>query len=266
MADTYKLTTLKLFSSTTDSTTYLYPNIVWENLPVSVRKRITDLENATSGLSGGKIDASNITNLGTEITDKQTLPVAGNTIYAYVNNTVTNAISDYKNADIQVADTLPTASKDTIGTIYLVAHDTHSNGSGAAESVNDYYDEYITVTIINEIGQSYSWEKIGNTDIDLSDYYTKTETDEAIQNATSNIASASTVEALQSRIAILEGYINALTGATIATATAQSNVSVQANAINDASLANTSAITTSDTDIETATPSLALGADTHITA
>jgi hypothetical protein len=68
---------------------------------------------------------------------------------------------------------LPTASVSTVGKIYLVP-DTHSDS-------NDIYDEYITV----ESGTStYIWEKIGNTDIDLSDYSTKTHTHTVTANVT----------------------------------------------------------------------------------
>lgn len=49
------------------------------------------------------------------------------------------------------------ASADTMQTIYLVPH-THDS--------KDSYDEYLT-TYVNS---AYSWEKIGNTDVDLSGY------------------------------------------------------------------------------------------------
>lgn len=53
---------------------------------------------------------------------------------------------------------LPTASASTKGVIYLVP-DTHSDD-------NDVFDEYVTV----QDGSTYSWEKLGNTDVDLSGY------------------------------------------------------------------------------------------------
>ena len=55
--------------------------------------------------------------------------------------------------DYAVTSTLPVTGEK--GTIYLVGH-THGT--------NDIYDEYI------DTNQSGSWEKIGNTDVDLSDY------------------------------------------------------------------------------------------------
>ena len=57
--------------------------------------------------------------------------------------------------NVLVVDTLPTASASTQKGIYLIA-DAHGNG--------DSYDEYVTV----KSGNTYSWEKIGNTDIDIS--------------------------------------------------------------------------------------------------
>lgn len=66
---------------------------------------------------------------------------------------------------IEVVQTLPTASADTMGKLYLV-HDEHATG--------DIYDEFVTIRSGDgeEVPYSYSWEKIGNTDIDLSGYVT----------------------------------------------------------------------------------------------
>lgn len=70
---------------------------------------------------------------------------------------------------ILVVESLPLASKDTVGKFYFVAneHDTQ-----------DIYDEYITVLS----NSTYSWEKIGSTNIDLSNYWSKTE----LTNATAS--------------------------------------------------------------------------------
>lgn len=62
-----------------------------------------------------------------------------------------------------VVQTLPTADISTT-TIYLVPKN--------PSQTNNLYDEYINLT-----GTSAGWEKIGDTEIDLSDYYNKTETD-----------------------------------------------------------------------------------------
>lgn len=76
-------------------------------------------------------------------------------IKSYVDSVVAG-ISQFK---YEIVASLPTASSSTVGKIYLVK-DEHAT--------NDNYDEYITI----ESDGSYSWEKIGNTDIDLSGYVT----------------------------------------------------------------------------------------------
>ena len=70
---------------------------------------------------------------------------------AFVHSVVSDAIDDVTQFDYEVVTNLPTTG--TKGKIYLVAH-THGD--------RDIYDEYIWV------GSTY--EKIGNTDIDLTNY------------------------------------------------------------------------------------------------
>lgn len=77
-----------------------------------------------------------------------------------VKNYVDTAISGVSQFQYEVVVSLPTASADTMGKIYLVAH-SHSSDDG--------YDEYITLES-GTTTKTYSWEKIGNTDIDLSNY------------------------------------------------------------------------------------------------
>ena len=74
---------------------------------------------------------------------------------------VDTAISTVKQFEYQVVTELPTAAKATMGKIYLMAH-SHNPSDGQPDS----YDEFITV----ESGSTYKWERIGNTDIDLSGY------------------------------------------------------------------------------------------------
>ncbi len=76
---------------------------------------------------------------------------------------VDNAIAAVKQFQYEVVNALPVASADTMGKIYLVS-DVHSS--------TDNYDEFITL----EKDGAYSWEKIGNTDIDLSGYVKNTTT------------------------------------------------------------------------------------------
>lgn len=70
-------------------------------------------------------------------------------------------VTDMSKYDYDVVTSLP--DKGVKGTIYLVPHE---------HGKTDRYDEYIWVSDI------YGYEKIGNTDIDLSDYATKEELDE----------------------------------------------------------------------------------------
>lgn len=71
---------------------------------------------------------------------------------------INTALGGITGIDIQVVESLPTTG--TKGVIYLVPH---AHGSG------DNYDEYVWVSSKN------AYEKIGNTDIDLSGYIKKTD-------------------------------------------------------------------------------------------
>lgn len=74
---------------------------------------------------------------------------------------VDTAINAVKQFEYQVVTELPTAAQATMGKIYLKAH-SHNPSDGQPDS----YDEFITV----HSGSTYKWERIGNTDIDLSEY------------------------------------------------------------------------------------------------
>ena len=76
---------------------------------------------------------------------------------------------------IIVADSLPTASRDTVGKIYFISH---------VHGEKDIYDEYLTVIGGTEEIPTYSWEKIGNTDIDLSGYAKNNHTHTVTSNVT----------------------------------------------------------------------------------
>ena len=77
---------------------------------------------------------------------------------AQVKAAINESLSGITGIDIQVVESLPTTGKK--GVIYLVAH-THGN--------KDNYDEYVWVASKN------TYEKIGNTDKDLSGYVLKTD-------------------------------------------------------------------------------------------
>lgn len=77
-----------------------------------------------------------------------------------INSDITNLgqrISTIQGNKFVAVDVLPQASETTIGKIYLIP------SQGSTQGVKD---EYITV----QNGSTYSWEKIGTTDIDLDGY------------------------------------------------------------------------------------------------
>ena len=73
-----------------------------------------------------------------------------------VTDAINEAIGGLTGISFEIVETLPTQGK--TGVIYLIAH---SHGT------KDNYDEYIWLE------KSTSYEKIGNTDVDLSNYVTK---------------------------------------------------------------------------------------------
>lgn len=77
---------------------------------------------------------------------------------AQVQAAINESLSGITGIDIQVVESLPTTGAK--GIIYLVAH---AHGSG------DNYDEYVWVA------SKSTYEKIGNTDVDLSGYVLKTD-------------------------------------------------------------------------------------------
>lgn len=90
-----------------------------------------------------------------------TTPAAGNNstlvaTTAFVATAISNALANVTSISYEVVTSLPTTG--SAGVIYLVAH---SHGT------NDVYDEYIWT------GSAY--EKIGNTDVDLSGYMLTTD-------------------------------------------------------------------------------------------
>lgn len=95
-----------------------------------------------------------------------------------VNNLIAAAVGDITSLEYEVVTALPTAGEK--GTIYLIASTTTTD--------NNIYDEYIW------LGSSY--EKIGTTDIDLSNYYTQTEVDTLLEDK----ADTSTVDTLETTV------------------------------------------------------------------
>ena len=107
---------------------------------------------------------------------------------------------------------LPTASAQTVGKIYLVPNADPQQGN--------VKDEYITLTTTEESTTTYSWECIGSTTIDLSNYYTKAQTDAAI-TAALNAALSSYVTSAQMTQALTLALANYYTKGDIDTQMAQ---------------------------------------------
>lgn len=83
----------------------------------------------------------------------------------YAKNYVDSEISKILSFEIEIVETLPDEPDNH--TIYLVPKDPGTPTNG--------YFEYIYV--------NNKWEIIGDTDVDLSDYYTKTEVDQLIEDS-----------------------------------------------------------------------------------
>lgn len=79
---------------------------------------------------------------------------------------VDSAIAGVNSFEYEVVTALPTASASTMHKIYLMADSTNKESQ-------DNYDEYITVLTGTS---TYTWEKIGNTTLDLSGYVPTTRT------------------------------------------------------------------------------------------
>ena len=101
----------------------------------------------------------------------------------------------------QVVDVLPTPSAETMGIIYLVP-------SAHAVSGN-IKDEYITLTRDEGSGIIYYFEQIGETAIDLSNYYTKAQTNAEI-TAAINTALAAYYTSTQTDAAIAAAIATAI--------------------------------------------------------
>lgn len=142
-----------------------------------------------------------------------------------VKSYVDSQVGAIHNFDVVVDDSLPTASANTMYQIYLIPH---AHGTG------DVKDEYITVRSGSEGAYTYTWEKIGNTDLDLTGYLPKTATvagvafgaDNAITVAELEAADALNLKALAHKDSVSTDLTDYATGITGASYTPAGNVSV----------------------------------------
>lgn len=111
------------------------------------------------------IDLSTFSGSYDDLMNKPTIPTNNNQLTngsgyqtaSDVNALIAAAVGDITGVDFEVVATLPATGE--TGVIYLIAN----GGSG-----DNSYDEYIWLS------SSSSFEKIGTTDVDLSDYYNTT--------------------------------------------------------------------------------------------
>lgn len=96
----------------------------------------------------------------------------------YVDSAIAS-VSSLQYVKLADEEYLPDPSPDTMGKIYLVAHDAHDDNN-VDSSAQNYYDEYITICTYsnseNPAENTYTWEKIGNTDVDLAEYVNNVKT------------------------------------------------------------------------------------------
>ena len=96
----------------------------------------------------------------------------------YVDSAIAS-VSSFQYEKLPDGDSLPPAGPETMGRIYLVEHNAHDDNNVDSEAQN-CYDEYITICTYsnNENPQenTYTWEKIGNTDVDLAEYVNNVKT------------------------------------------------------------------------------------------
>lgn len=144
-------------------------------------------------LVGGLTPYENITALGAAAW----LPVSASVTAGATGVVTSDKIKEYVDAqvatihnfDVVVVDELPAAAESTMYKLYLIPKDGDEEGN--------VKEEWITVRSGAEGSYTYAWEKIGDTEIDLSDYVTHTELASIkIANVTLGTDSSITVEEL----------------------------------------------------------------------
>ena len=112
----------------------------------------------------------------------------------YSKDEVNQLIGELSSLRFEVADSLPDPSASTLGAIYLVP--------GSSPTVQNIKDEYITLKRTEGGVDTYYWELIGSTAVDLSNYYTKDQTNAAITAAlNAALADYSTTQQMNAAIA-----------------------------------------------------------------
>ena len=126
------------------------------------------IKNKPTKLSEFTNDSKFITNAVSNLTNYYT---KSNT---YTKTEVDNLIATIVTLNILIVQSLPTSNISTT-TIYLVPK--------ATSETNNVYDEYINID-----GTTQGWEKIGDTSVDLSNYYTKSQADALLSNKVDKVS------------------------------------------------------------------------------
>ncbi|CAJ0610734.1 unnamed protein product [Cylicocyclus nassatus] len=148
---------------------YGWKNGAWTELDASSKVNIVDgnilKRNGNSWCKAIAIDKTlYVTEIDTTGAGKL---VTDSAVISYV----AQEINKLGKLELVVVDELPPADETTLGKIYLVSKEGKTG-----------YTEHITVKGGTESSPTYAWEEIGDTDVDLSNYYTKTEVDSLLSN------------------------------------------------------------------------------------
>lgn len=154
-----------------------------------IKNRINEVENSIPDVSN--FITNTVDNLVNYYTKTQT----------YTKEEVNSLINNISSFNALIVETLPTQNISST-TIYLIPKTDSEN--------DDYYDEYLYI--------NNAWEMIGNTKIDLSNYYTKSESDaKYVANVQSTSSTLGNINATKKTYSFYDGNGNIQTPTTIVT-------------------------------------------------
>ena len=124
-------------------------------MPVETNETVIEILPNGAKLNNEDIVTNTTNNLTNYYTKTQT----------YTQTEVNDLVNQYLKGSFVAVQILPIASEETMGKIYLIPNTEQKSGN--------IKDEYITIRSGEDGSYTYSWEKIGTTEIDLSDYVDK---------------------------------------------------------------------------------------------